>query len=131
MCNFEAFLKEGVSGLVDFIMDIITKDDERNYTCTDSARNKFHRLLESRDWKEDNGAIFLNKILDELKESVKTYNSRLTNMLRTSDREIQEDGDAKLTRTRPLYNAILYSDSKERETIFNKVRSKVRKLATI
>ena len=45
----------GEIGLVDFIAGLISDEDQRSYVCTDTARNKFHRLIETREWETDNG----------------------------------------------------------------------------
>jgi hypothetical protein len=68
--TYESFLA-GKKGILRFIKNLVcleNKDGEKelNYACTDSSRNKYHRLMESREWKLDEGGYFINKILDEL-----------------------------------------------------------------
>jgi len=126
--SYENYIK-GEKGLVDFIAGLISEDDQRSYVCTDAARNKFHRLIETREWKEDNGANFLNKIFDSLKEPASTYYGKITNMLRVP--EEQETGDFLMDKTKKMFFGITDPKSKDREDLFNRIRANVRKLASI
>lgn len=125
--TFERFIK-AEKGLLEFISDIIAKDTEFSYVCTDSSRQKFHRLLESREWKDDNGATFLNKVLDELKEPTTEYYRRITDMMVNGDRDTADFLRAK---TKPMVMGITCPSSKDREATFTKVRNEVKKLATV
>lgn len=127
--TYDKFIR-GEIGLVDFIAGMISDEEQRNYVCTDAARNKFHRLIETREWKEDNGANFLNKILDQLKVPAATYYKQITNMtlLPTEDREL---GEILMERTKPLAIGITNSKSKDRTALFNRIRTEVRKLAAV
>lgn len=125
--TFERFIK-AEKGLIEFISDIIAKDTEFSYVCTDSSRQKFHRLLESREWKDDNGATFLNKVLDELKEPTTEYYRRITDMMVNGDRDTADFLRAK---TKPMVMGITCPSSKDREATFTKVRNEVKKLATV
>jgi hypothetical protein len=116
-------------GLIDFISNIIQQDAQRNYVCTDSSRNKFHRLLETREWKEDNGAKFLNNIFNELRVPSEKYYDRVVDMLKTE--ENKDFAHMLLDRTKPLYFAIKDPKSKDREVIFNKVRTEIKRIASI
>jgi len=72
----QAYFKKGISGITDFFGTIIscTRDDgikEANYACTDISRNKFHRLVETREWRDDGCGSYIGKFLDALKTSYK------------------------------------------------------------
>lgn len=130
--TYDHFLK-GASGLAEFIAELTMQDDQRSYVCTDSARNKFHRLLESRKWKDDNGATFLNNVLNELATSAESYYTRIVNM--TSGAHIADEdkdfADSLMLRTRPIYYAIRDKKSEARMEMLNKIRSEVKKLAAV
>lgn len=125
--TFDKFI-QAEKGLLEFISDIIAQDDQRSYVCTDSSRQRFHRLLESREWKDDNGATFLNKVLDELKEPATEYFKRVANMLVNGDRDTAE---FLIKKTKPMAMGITCAKSKDRDNTFNKIRNEVKKLATI
>ncbi len=130
--TFDLFIR-GVRGLVDFVANIIIVNgpdgDQQNYVCTDTARNRFHRLLASRKWANDNGATFLNNIFDELVTVVGEYQDRIIQMMRDPDE--QEYADKLRDRTRLTYNAIVNRRHTDRGTILNQVRTEVKKLASI
>jgi len=127
--TYEHFIN-AEKGLLDFIADIIVQDEQRNYVCTDYGRVKFLRLLTSRDWKEDNGATFLNKVLDELKEQAQTHHKKILDMF--TDPEADKDTAEFLTeKTKLMVRGILNSKSKDRDKLFTKLRNKVRDMASI
>lgn len=127
--TYENFIRAEV-GLVDFIATLISDEDQqKNYVCTDTSRNKFHRLIETREWENDNGATFLNKILDQLCEPTKEYYSKVIKMTETpTNRDI---GELLMTKTKPMVMGIIHSKSKDRGALFNRIRTEVRKLASI
>jgi len=72
---------KGYLGILDVIGDLITYENEdgiieRNFVCTDAARNSFHRLLESKKWKADKGGRYLNNILETFREVMEEYKDR-------------------------------------------------------
>lgn len=125
--TFERYI-QAEKGLLDFISDIISQDDQRSYVCTDSSRQRFHRLLESREWKDDNGATFLNKVLDELKEPALEHYRKVTNMMTTGDNDL---ADILMDKTKIMALGIINPKSKDREIIFTKIRNEVKKLSAI
>jgi hypothetical protein len=127
--TFQHF-KLGPEGIVDFISDIIcTEDGQRNYACSDVSRNKCHRLIETREWQTDNGATFINKILDQLKEPAMTYNKKIIDMWeKPEERDI---GDELREKTRATFNGIVNPKSPERKELFTRVRTDVKKLAAV
>lgn len=127
--TFQQF-KRGADGIVNFISDIISTDDgQKNYACSDISRNRCHRLIETREWETDNGATFIKKVLDELRPPALEYNQRIIDMW--NDTATQELGDELRERTRSTFNGIAYPESNERKELFNKIRSEVKKLASI
>jgi len=70
--TYAAFLL-GENGIKRFILDMITKDDEKNYVTTDVSRSNFHRFKETRKWGLDAGAKFLTNVFNEMKPLVKQY----------------------------------------------------------
>lgn len=127
--TFQHF-KLGADGIVDFISDIIcTEDGQRNYACSDISRNKCHRLIETRDWQTDNGATFINKILDQLREPAIRYNAKIIEMWEKSDE--RELGDELREKTRDTFKGIVSPKTLERKELFAKVRTEVKKLAAV
>jgi len=125
--TFDLFI-QGEKGIVEFISAIISQSDQKSYVCTDSSRQRFHRLMESREWKDDNGATFLNKVLDELKDPATDYYNRVHDMMCNGDKDT---GDFLLTKTKPIAIGITCPRSKERVSTFTKIRNEVKMLATI
>jgi len=70
----DVHLKKGVLNLTDFlgknIISYTTEDGvkEANYVCTDLSRNRFHRLVESREWKDDGCGTHISEFLNTIKE---------------------------------------------------------------
>lgn len=127
--SYEMYIR-GERGLVDFIATLIKSEDEqRSYVCTDTARNKFHRLIETREWKEDNGANFLNKIFDQLRKPATDYYQKINAM--STDPEERDTGDFLMEKTKKMFFGITSSKSKNRAALFNKIRSDVKTLASI
>lgn len=126
--TYENYIR-GEKGLVEFIEALITDDDQRSYVCTDAARNKFHRLIETREWKEDNGANFLNKIFDSLKSPALGYYEKIADM--TGDPSESEMGDFLMDKTKKMYFGIANPKSRDRTELFNKIRTEVRQLAAV
>ena len=126
--TYDNFIR-GEIGLVDFISAMISDEDQKNYVCTDTARNKFHRLIETREWENDNGATFLNKILDQLKDSTKEYYGKVVKMTETPDN--RDIGEILMTKTKPMVLGITCPKSKDRVALFNRIRTEVRKLASV
>ncbi len=105
---------------------------ERNYVCTDSSRNKFHRLLESKDWKSDNGAHFLGKVMDELSPLAKEYYLKNVDMLRNAKTEDdREHADTLIRLTKDVYIGISRPKSTERRKLFKKLRSEIKSSAAV
>ena len=127
--TFQHF-KRGADGIADFISDMICTDDgQMNYACSDVSRNKCHRLIETREWETDNGASFIKKVLDQLKEPAIVHNQKIIDMWK--DVDTRDHGDELRERTRNTLKGILHADTEERKELFTKVRLEVKKLAAI
>ena len=150
--TYEMFTR-GMRGLTDFVSGMIIEDQkpikstepkvmeldssedtvhERNYVCTDSSRNKFHRLLKSKEWSSDNGAHFLGKVLNELTPSANEYYSRVIGLMKaakTDDDRIYADMFHTLTKN--IYFGITKHKSKERKHLFKQLRMEIRSIAAI
>ena len=65
-------------GLVDHLLKIVIFEDEngvinKNYVCTNRARNSFHILVNDKKWTQDNGATYIHTYLNMLRPQVKEY----------------------------------------------------------
>lgn len=130
----------GVSGLVEFISNMITHQAEdgtieRNYACTDSSRYRFHRLIESKEWREDNGAHYVNTIIDEVKEPAKEYFTELVDkrrdVHRKEDKYQLEYYDDLIKNTRLVYKGSQNPNGKYHDALFRKVRGQINGVAFI
>lgn len=129
----------GLPGLQKFVESVITNhqfddpaDYERNYVCTDTARNKFHRLVESREWVADGGANFLHTILDELRPTAKDHFQALVDqeIASTSDEFERIQIDATKAVVRPVYRGIMESGD-NRDRLFKALRNKIKDAAFV
>ena len=134
--TFEIF-KKGIQGLVSFIDNIIKIENEdgtieRNYACTDSARNKFYRLVHSRVWELDDGASFLGEILNQLQSQVKKYYYNCLDMKRdTTDKNERRRYQYIIDKTRMLYQGVNSEEGPDREELFNLIRKKIKSIASV
>ena len=141
--------KRGEPGIIDFIIDATSMENEngiieRSYACTDSSRNKFHRLIESlvgsKEWQADNGAHFLNDVLDQLKEPAGKYYWEMEGKrqelhrlcdeakgIKRADYEIDLKDYTKKTMNKiePIHYGIKRSDSRDRDKLFTSLRNKI------
>lgn len=143
--DYETFMS-GPAGLVSFIKNMITYQPgdggeiERNYACTDTARHKYHRLVDKPGeggaitddlWKTDSGARFMHEIFNELRPTVKDYHVRLIQQAHNApDRDEEDAYDAIRDRLRPMINGIS-SSGEERDALFNEIRVSVRGLTAV
>jgi hypothetical protein len=144
----QAMFENGVCGILDFVSNMIAitnenGEKERNYVCTDSSRHKFHRLVETREWKEDNGARFLNEILNTLIEPATEYYSNIIAQGQEmrqkyahpdSDfdfEDIMKFSTEKVNSLKPIYFGIKYSKGSERDKLTNTLRAKIGRIAAV
>ena len=135
----DMFLR-GIGGLTEFISNMITYENkdgiiERNYACTDSSRYRFHRLIESKEWKEDNGAHYVNNILDQVKDPARIYFTELVDKRRdahnTEDNIDKEYYNGLIKDTRLVYKGSQKKNGKYRDALFRKVRGNVKGTAFV
>lgn len=113
----------GLNGIKRFIIGIITKDDEKNYVTTDISRPHFHRLEDTKKWIGDKGALFLNKLFDEMKPAVQEHWDKfVAEMERARGYQDMDDFDADLDRVKPIACAIIAKqDSKCRKELLDDI----------
>jgi hypothetical protein len=131
--SYDRFIK-GIEGLSSFITDMTIQDDQKSLACTDSSRNKFHRLVESREWKEDNGATFLNSVFDELKPLSNEYYTAVIAGLKAPTMEAKDTASKLEEITKHIYFGIWDGDrenKKKRVELLEKVRTDIKKLASV
>lgn len=147
--DYTEFLR-GLPGLTKFIEDIIVEptgdllsfdgtvssDSQyaRNYVCTDVARNKFHRLVESKDWTSDGGATFIHKILDELRDISNDHFSALAaeELAAVSDEFQRNHIDATKSVVKPVFFGITgTSTGSDRAKLFKALRTTIKDAAAI
>jgi hypothetical protein len=130
--DYKTFLRGGL-GIAHFIKEltILELDDgtiEKNYACTDRSRNSFHRLVEDKRWKEDGGARFIQEILSALAEPASVHMDTLTEQLKNEP--VQSPNKLALLSKQielgPLEFGLRCERSKERETVFNQVKNKMK-----
>jgi hypothetical protein len=130
--DYNTFLK-GALGIVNYIKEltILELDDgtvEKNYACTNRSRNTFHRLVEDKEWKQDGGARFIQEILTALSGQASEHMERLTKELndepiRSNKKQVLLEYQMKLA---DLEYGLRNKNSKERNEIFNQVKTEVR-----
>lgn len=155
--GYTEFLR-GLPGLVKFVEDIIieprgdggttTSDDShvaagnagepyryaRNYVCTDASRNKFHRLVESKEWSADGGAMFIHSILNELRDITDHHFIELVGEERAavSDEFQRSYIDAQKAMVKPVFYGITGEPtSEDRMKLFKALRGKIRDAAMV
>jgi len=132
----ENMFRKGVVGLVDFVSNIISFEAEDgtthiNYACTDSSRNRFHRLLESKEWQEDNGAHFLNNVLDQLQTPVTEIYSDFLDKKRYADNDVDRDYYTRVVEeTEPIYQGVKFN-GRDRRKLFSNLRNEIRSVASV
>jgi hypothetical protein len=115
--TYKMFL-DGALGVKQFILRMITKDDEKNYVATDTNRKNFHRLELARNWVSDKGALFLTKVFDEMKPLALGYFDRFQETVKATKRfEEIEANDAVLDKIMPVMRAIINPEHKDRKTL--------------
>jgi len=133
--TYDLFLK-GERGFMVFLLEIIELDGgsgliERSYACTDTSRDRFHRLCESRSWIKDYGAVFLHKVLDELQVLVEKYLKLLIKKeLNAAPGEDKDEYTYFLDQVRPFAHGVL-SNGQDREELVERLCTKLRKTAAV
>lgn len=119
-----------IQGVTELKVDGIT---ERNYACTDRSRNTFYRLLESKEWKHDGGAKFINEVLDKLAEPGKGYldDIRDESFYALAKDLPNKDKLGMLTADLNMFQLGLEKICTNRDTVHTKVKNKIREIASV
>jgi len=136
--TFDHYLK-GPYGIVEFIQDIATCKNadgeiERNYPCTDASRERFHRLIETREWQKDTGGGFIDDIIDSVRGPVDKYHKqmlqeRLEN--KEYDRTKGYDADEIFKKNDEMHTGVIRSDGPERRALRKKIKKETSKKMSV
>lgn len=129
----------GPAGMADIVCELIeheTEDGEieRNYVCTDVARNSFHRLLESKKWKADKGGRYLNELLDRFSDVMQKYRETAIKNYDETPHESRKWRQIESERRNvlDLYDGILCEEGQEaRDDLVNMLRKEIGKRASV
>ena len=130
----------GIPGIVEFISNMITYENgsgeiERNYACTDTSRHRFHRFIETNEWKSDKGARFLTDILDCLEPEVDRYYNDLigkrTKAHIIGDEEEYAHCNSMVQKMKPLYRGVKSKKGEAREKLFIGLRIQISEVASV
>jgi len=122
--------RRGEDGVVDFINSITMceNDDgemERNYVTTDTSRDSFHRLVETKEWEKDKGGKFIDVIFDSLNDKVNKYHNQLL------DERIKYKGkktpggydpETIYKRNTDLHSGIIETRGKQRQSLRKRIK---------
>jgi len=130
---------KGYPGMLDVICNLITHENddgivERNYVCTDTSRNSFHRLLESRKWKADKGGRYLNSMLDRFRRQMEDYKDKVYQKYSETPHESIEWGQVDWERKNisRLYGGVVCKEGTgDREELVNALRKEIAKRACV
>ena len=122
--------RKGEDGIVDFINSITMceNDDgimERNYVSTDTSRDSFHRLVETKEWEKDKGGKFIDVILDTLGNRVNNYQLRLIDeKIKFKDTRCPNGYDPQtvLENNHELNTGVVKSHGKERRSLRKRIK---------
>lgn len=117
----------GINGLVEFFSNIVMKGNEKNYACSDSSRDSFYRLLETRLWEPDKGGIFLDTCLNlnDLKDVINAHD------LKVMEEPDLETRDIMLDKVKPIYFGITRHKGTDREKLTTRLRKNLRKMVMV
>nr|QBK86024.1 MAG: hypothetical protein LCMAC101_06190 [Marseillevirus LCMAC101] len=122
--------RRGEDGIVDFINSITMceNDDgivERNYVSTDTSRDSFHRLVETKEWEKDKGGKFIDVILDTLNDRVDNYHNQLLDeriKYKGSKAPGGYDPDTVYKRNNDMHSGVVETQGKERRSLRKKIK---------
>lgn len=105
---------------------------ERNYACTDSSRNKFYRLVESKMWEIDSGGMFLHKIFDELAGVATDHYKTLMQAERSAKtKEERDDIHRLIEKIKNMYYGFAPSIGPYRDSLFADIRGRIKKYVVV
>ena len=102
--------------------------------CTDSSRNSFHRLLESKKWKSDKGGRYLNNMLDTFRDVMEEYKDKVYDLYdKTSHDSIRwSQVDWERKNISILYSGIVSREgTSDREELVNILRKEISERASV
>lgn len=124
----------------DGVEEILTEDNnslaisdshiERNYVCTDTSRNKFHRLTDPRTWEKDAGATFLELVMNEIGRYSHQYYIKLLSQMPKNSSTYDEYGCEKVQDINNFYHGLM-SDGKDHKKLFLTIKSGVSDFASL
>ncbi len=122
--------RRGEDGIVDFINSITMCENdngelERNYVTTDTSRDSFHRLVETKEWEKDKGGKFIDVILDNLGNRVHKYQLKLMDE-RSEFKDMRcphgYDPETLLKRNTDMHSGIVENHGKERRSLRKRIK---------
>lgn len=107
--SYEHFLNFR-KGLVNHLLNITIFEDEygvvnKNYVCTNRSQNTFHILVSDEKWTQDNGAFYIHKYLDSLKNK---FEEHVIYFDKQHDRVLKSDDTIDVTIYKNLATKLLY-----------------------
>jgi len=125
-----AHYRRGEDGIVDFINSITMceNDDgelERSYVSTDTSRDSFHRLVETKEWEKDKGGKFIDVILDSIGNRAHNYQLKLMderNEFKNDRCPHGYDPETLLKRNNDLHSGIVQPHGKERRALRKRIK---------
>ncbi len=122
--------RRGEDGIVDFINSITMCENdngvvERNYVTTDTSRDSFHRLVETKEWEKDKGGKFIDVILDTLNDRVDNYHNQLLDeriKYKDSKSPGGYDPDTVYKRNNDMHSGVVQTHGKDRRNLRKKIK---------
>lgn len=132
--TFDHYL-DGENGIVDFIYSItMCKNDdgiiERSYVSTDSTRDSYHRLIETKEWEKDKGGKFIDVIFDALSERIDGYHMDLYEerlKVGTSKSKMKYDPDYVFKKNTDMHTGVVQERGKGRDSLRRRIKKETSK----
>ncbi len=127
---------QGVPGIVSFIEGITRVTDKngninRNYVCTDKPRNSFYQLLDSREWKADDGASCISSVLDVLNPIVEQYDRDMGKIIVSNDKQESEKYKTIVLEMKNVGRGFDGKETEHRDKLMEKVRNSIKEKVLI
>ena len=122
--------RRGEDGIVDFINSITMCENdngeiERSYVTTDTSRDSFHRLVETKEWEKDKGGKFIDVIFDSLNDRVDNYHNQLLDeriKYKNSKAPGGYDPDYLYKRNTDMHSGIVETRGPERQSLRKRIK---------
>ena len=125
--------REGIVGLIKFIIPMIQDGKMRCYVRTDPTRLHYQRF-DGKDWAKDRNGLFIREILDVMKPHVKQKHEEfiedsrnLAKFNQTQIHEMQRD----LIPLGDIAHGIIHSDGKSRKVLIDDIAAKLAHITDI